>query len=347
MVCMSFAICGVMTCWSPFRFTFLMACAMQGHCGRKFHTSFTVGNLWQGMGMAFGCQLLLAFPRAKQQLLQWKLQESYSLHTFNVHLSKIFDVSGRHSSWALAGPGSCHVFGHGWTRCKGSSLNTKGIISRNVKPVKPFQFAILQSMAGVEWPCQAFAKYWWQVSTCDWLFCESMEFFSMKAYDNPILGAKGTWQVRELRKSQEVRFLQWKIVCFDVKYHFCKVLRFRVFVLSRVQSWRFRVFAFCRRHPRGRDTDFVCTVGVDGFFWYCQGWNVRSPDVKRTSRAAWILGWRSCAASSSFWGSWDVPRRSLPCAYFLLRPRISWPKTPVWSKKRCHELNLGWEKMAA
>lgn len=138
MVCMSFAICGVMTCWSPFRFTFLMACAMQGHCGRKFHTSFTVGNLWQGMGMAFGCQLLLAFPRAKQQLLQWKLQESYSLHTFNVHLSKIFDVSGRHSSWALAGPGSCHVFGHGWTRCKGSSLNTKGIISRNVKPVKPF-----------------------------------------------------------------------------------------------------------------------------------------------------------------------------------------------------------------
>lgn len=26
---------------------------VQGHCGRKFHTSFTVGNLWQGMGMHF------------------------------------------------------------------------------------------------------------------------------------------------------------------------------------------------------------------------------------------------------------------------------------------------------
>ena len=43
---------------------------------------------------------------------------------------------------------------------------------------------------------------------------------------------------------------------------------FAVFAFSRFCAWRFRVFAFSRfrvfvfrrRHPRGRDTDFVCTV---------------------------------------------------------------------------------------
>ena len=35
---------------------------------------------------------------------------------------------------------------------------------------------------------------------------------------------------------------------------------FAVFVFSRFRAWRFRVFVFRRRHPRGRDTDFVCTV---------------------------------------------------------------------------------------
>ena len=44
------------------RFTFSMACAMQGHCGRKFHTSFTVGNLWQGMDMGWQGHTMLAFP---------------------------------------------------------------------------------------------------------------------------------------------------------------------------------------------------------------------------------------------------------------------------------------------
>ena len=47
--------------------------------------------------------------------------------------------------------------------------------------------------------------------------------------------------------------------------------RFRVFVFSRFRAWRFRVFAFSRfrvfvfrrRHPRGRDTDFVCTAKFD------------------------------------------------------------------------------------
>ena len=42
--------------------------------------------------------------------------------------------------------------------------------------------------------------------------------------------------------------------------------RFRVFVFSCFRVWfsRFRVFAFCRRHPRGRATHFVCTVSDGG-----------------------------------------------------------------------------------
>ena len=39
---------------------------------------------------------------------------------------------------------------------------------------------------------------------------------------------------------------------------------FRVFVLSCVQCWRFRVFAFCRRHPRGR-THTSYAQDVSGF----------------------------------------------------------------------------------
>ena len=104
-MCMSFAICGVMTCWSrcPFRFTFPMACAMQGHCGRKFHTSFTVGNLWQGMGMPFHV------PNNK--LLQWKLQESYSLHTFNALTRNV--ISFVEDIWCLRTTlflGSCRTW---------------------------------------------------------------------------------------------------------------------------------------------------------------------------------------------------------------------------------------------
>ena len=41
---------------------------------------------------------------------------------------------------------------------------------------------------------------------------------------------------------------------------FSRFRRFRVFVFSRFRAWRFRVFVFRRRHPRGRDTDFVCTA---------------------------------------------------------------------------------------
>ena len=53
---------------------------------------------------------------------------------------------------------------------------------------------------------------------------------------------------------------------------FSRFFRFRVFAVfafsffSRFRAWRFRrfrrfrVFVFRRRHPRGRDTDFVCTV---------------------------------------------------------------------------------------
>ena len=40
---------------------------------------------------------------------------------------------------------------------------------------------------------------------------------------------------------------------------FSRFRRFRVFAFLCLAFSRFRVFVFRRRHPRGRDTDFVCT----------------------------------------------------------------------------------------
>ena len=78
--------------------------------------------------------------------------------------------------------------------------------------------------------------------------------FPWRAYDNPILGAKGTWQVRELRKSQEVRFLQGKIVWFDVKYFFVSSAfsHFRAFTRSILAFARFRILPAASVWPRHR-----------------------------------------------------------------------------------------------
>ena len=76
--------------------------------------------------------------------------------------------------------------------------------------------------------------------------------------------------------------------------------RFRVFafsffpvsVLGVFAFSRFRVFVFRRRHPRGRDTDFVCTVGStiflgcnEMYFFYIQfGINPSQSKVAQNSK---------------------------------------------------------------
>ena len=62
---------------------------------------------------------------------------------------------------------------------------------------------------------------------------------------------------------------------------------FAVFAFSRFCAWRFRVFVFRRRHPRGRDTDFVCT-DLCRKSWFFYGFQT-SP------RISWDdCSWRKC-----------------------------------------------------
>ena len=48
--------------------------------------------------------------------------------------------------------------------------------------------------------------------------------------------------------------------CVFAVFAFSPFSRFRFFPFPCLAFSRFRVFVFRRRHPRGRDTDFVCTV---------------------------------------------------------------------------------------
>ena len=65
---------------------------------------------------------------------------------------------------------------------------------------------------------------------------------------------------------------------FNVLRNGLRFRRFRVFavfVFSRFRAWRFRVFVFRRRHPLGRNTDFVCTVTLplscySAWTWHCR-----------------------------------------------------------------------------
>ena len=48
--------------------------------------------------------------------------------------------------------------------------------------------------------------------------------------------------------------------CVFAVFAFSPFSRFRFFPFPCLAFSRFRVFVFRRRHPRGRDTDFVCTA---------------------------------------------------------------------------------------
>ena len=80
------------------------------------------------------------------------------------------------------------------------------------------------------------------------------------------VSAFSRFRIFVLSHVQSMAFSRFRVFPFS-RLRVCD--RLRVFALSCFHMFafsRFRVFAFCRRHPRGRDTDFVCagiwTIGL-------------------------------------------------------------------------------------
>ena len=107
-------------------------------------------------------------------------------------------------------------------------------------PVSPFSGFRVFVFTGRFLPCARFRAF-----TCSVL---AFSCYGMDCFGTYFTHAQSCDNVHVQRATEWIAFSPFSIF-----------RRFRVFVFSRFRAWRFRVFVFRRRHPRGWDTDFMCT----------------------------------------------------------------------------------------
>ena len=120
-----------------------------------------------------------------------------------------------------------------------------------------------------------FRTYLTHAQSCDNVHVQSARDWAASVHTLHMPKAVITFMFKVLRTGLLAYIPTHAQICDNVRVQsttewivFSPFSRFRVFVFSRFRAWRFRVFAFSRfrvfvfrrRHPRGRDTDFVCTV---------------------------------------------------------------------------------------